>query len=68
MSPNDEAPVEVTVAETNPVEPKKSKKINLVRPEIDEGDRPAALKDKDPEDARVRSRFTFPDGTTLVTY
>lgn len=80
MSPNDEAPVEVTteavtevVAEAPVVQAEdkapKSKKINLSRPGVlAEGDLPPSVKDKQPLDQRIRRREVLEDGTIIETY
>jgi hypothetical protein len=64
MSPSDEAPVEVTEEKA----PSKSKKINLSRPGVLDGDLPPSVKDAQPIDQRVRRREVLADGTIIETY
>lgn len=72
MSPSDEAPVVVTEETPAPVveekAPSKSKKINLSRPGVLDGDLPPSVKDAQPIDQRIRRREVLADGTIIETY
>jgi hypothetical protein len=68
MSPNlPNEDVTETPAAAEVVTPK-SKKINLSRPGVLDGDLPPAIKDKQPTDERIRRREVLEDGTIIETY